>query len=66
MAAVLEQEKGPASWREVFGQTWRRPLMVGAGLAVLQQITGINAIIYYADQIFAAAGFRTQAAPSSG
>ena len=44
-----------ASWGEVFSCDLRRPLMIGVGLAVFQQITGINAIIYYADQIFAAA-----------
>ena len=45
----------------MFSQRLRKPLMVGVGLAVFQQITGINAIIYYADKIFAAAGFSTPA-----
>lgn len=50
-----------ASWAEVFSARLRRPLMVGIGLALFQQLTGINAIIYYADKIFAAAGFATPA-----
>src|SRR5262249_19721062 len=40
-------------------RTWRFPLMLGVTLAVLQQFTGINAVIYYANQIFASAGFET-------
>ena len=55
--ASLREEAHNASWSEVFDRTWRRPLVVAIGLAVFQQITGINAIIYYADTIFAAAGF---------
>ena len=62
---ALRQEAGRASWRDVFAQEWRRPLMIGIGLAVFQQITGINAIIYYADQIFAAAGFISQSAQTT-
>jgi MFS family permease len=46
-----------ASWGEVFSTTWRKPLVVAGVLAVLQQLTGINAVIYYANTIFAAAGF---------
>jgi MFS family permease len=37
----------------------RRPLYIAVGLAVFQQITGINAIIYYANEIFGNAGFST-------
>ena len=48
-----------ATWGEVFSRKLRKPLMVGVGLAIFQQITGINAIIYYANKIFAEAGFAT-------
>lgn len=57
--ATLGEEENRASWSEVFAPAWRRPLTVAVGLAVFQQITGINAIIYYANDIFAAAGFAT-------
>jgi sugar porter (SP) family MFS transporter len=54
-----EASEGEASWGEVFSPVLRRALWVGLGLAVLQQVTGINAIIYYANEIFAEAGFTT-------
>lgn len=57
-------EDSAASWREVFAREWRRPLVVAGVLAVLQQLTGINAIIYYADSIFAAAGFNNPTSES--
>ncbi len=60
--ADLDQEaKDHASWGEVFSPRVRPMLTVGVGLAVFQQITGINAVIYYADDIFARAGFTTAA-----
>jgi hypothetical protein len=58
----LREEHETPSWTDVFAPRWRTPLIIGLGLAVLQQITGINAIIYYSDSIFAAAGFTTPAA----
>jgi sugar porter (SP) family MFS transporter len=59
--AALRKDREAAPWSEIFHREWRRPLMVAIGLAVFQQITGINAIIYYANQIFASAGFVTEA-----
>ena len=58
IATTLEEEaRSAATWATVFATQWRRPLVIGVTLAVLQQFTGINAIIYYANQIFASAGF---------
>ncbi len=65
MEAALREDSHKASWGEVFDRQWRRPLMVAVGLAIYQQITGINAIIYYADSIFAAAGFASPAAQTT-
>jgi hypothetical protein len=65
IGTALHDEGERASWAEVFHRQWRRPLMIGIGLAVFQQITGINAIIYYADQIFTAAGFISQSSQTT-
>src|SRR5438105_5464152 len=47
----------PARWADLAAPDLRPALLVGVGLAVFQQVTGINTIIYYAPQIFQAAGF---------
>jgi len=59
ICACIAADADSASWRELFSKSIRTPLMIGVGLAVFQQITGINAIIYYANEIFGAAGFET-------
>lgn len=49
-ASIASEE--PASYREVFSKRMRYILWVGILLAVFQQVTGINAIMYYAPMIF--------------
>jgi SP family galactose:H+ symporter-like MFS transporter len=47
---------------ELIRPALRMPLIVGIGLAVFQQITGINTVIYYAPTIFGFAGFKNAGA----
>ncbi|MGB6870082.1 MAG: sugar porter family MFS transporter [Acidobacteriaceae bacterium] len=51
----VEQQKG--SWSELFSPLLRSAMIVGIGLAIAQQLTGINTVIYYAPTIFKFAGF---------
>ncbi len=55
--SMAKQSSGWAT--ELFRPSLRMPLIVGVGLAVFQQITGINTVIYYAPTIFEFAGFKT-------
>jgi sugar porter (SP) family MFS transporter len=52
---TLLLERG--SLAELFRPGFRRALFIAVVLAILQQITGINAILYYAPRIFERAGF---------
>ncbi|WP_364141275.1 sugar porter family MFS transporter [Paenibacillus sp. LPE1-1-1.1] len=55
----FEQESG--SIKQLFSPGLRIALIVGVGLAFLQQVTGINAVMYYAPEIFKATGAGTNA-----
>jgi MFS transporter, SP family, galactose:H+ symporter len=50
-----------ASGRELLAPRLRRPLIIGIGLAMFQQITGINTVIYFAPTIFQSAGLSSAA-----
>jgi len=53
----LVQQSG--NWRELFNPLVKPALLIGIGLAVFQQVTGINTVIYYAPTIFQFAGFQS-------
>ena len=58
--ATIAEETG--SLLQLFRPGLRVALAVGIVLAILQQITGINAILYYAPEIFRKTGLGTNAA----
>jgi MFS transporter, SP family, arabinose:H+ symporter len=43
--------------RSIFKKALRAPLIIGIMLAIFQQMSGINAIVYYGPKIFQEAGF---------
>ena len=50
------------SLRQLFQPSLRAPLWIGIMLAILQQVTGINAVLYYAPTIFQSAGLEETSA----
>jgi len=50
-------EKDQLNFRDLLAPAFRKPLIAGIGLAIFQQITGVNTIVYYAPTIFQMVGF---------
>lgn len=46
-----------ATWRDLFSPGLRRVLVIGTGLAVLQQWSGINILFNYAEEVYQGAGY---------
>src|ERR671916_3332814 len=55
--AEEEQERGRVGYAELLSPYVRPALIIGIGLAIFQQITGINTVIYYAPTILQGVGF---------
>ena len=60
MARDAEKEKG--SLRDLFSPALRLVMTIGVVVGVLQQITGINSVFFYAPTIFEQSGIGTDAA----
>ena len=55
-----KQQKG--TFKDLFSRQMRLVLLIGFGLAIFQQLSGINAVLYYAPMIFESAGSKMDAA----
>jgi len=64
LAAIqaARQADGAATWRSAFTASVRPALIVAVALALIQQLTGINTVIYYAPTIFRSAGINSNSA----
>lgn len=54
-------EEKPGAWSELLQPVVKAALVVGVGLAILQQVTGINTVIYYAPTIVEFTGVNSSA-----
>ncbi|MGV4320117.1 sugar porter family MFS transporter [Bacillus mojavensis] len=61
-AAVKDSNVEKASIKEFTTPWLRRLLLIGIGVAIVNQITGVNSIMYYGTQILQESGFGTKAA----
>jgi SP family galactose:H+ symporter-like MFS transporter len=53
----IERQQAQVGYKELLAPWIRPALIVGVGLAIFQQITGINTVIYYAPTILEKVGF---------
>jgi MFS transporter, SP family, arabinose:H+ symporter len=56
-----DRHREKVSLKEIFQPSMRLVLIIGVTLAILQQITGINAVFFYAPMIFEQSGIGTDA-----
>jgi len=58
---AADAERAGASIKELFKPAMRLVLTIGVAVAILQQITGINSVFFYAPMIFEQSGIGTDA-----
>ncbi|AIJ23871.1 sugar porter family MFS transporter [Amycolatopsis methanolica] len=60
--ALEDRQAKTGGWSDLATPWIRRLVLTGAGIAIVQQITGVNSIMYYGTQILTDAGFSANGA----
>lgn len=58
----IQSEQEPANQKPLFSKTYRFPIILAFLIAFFNQLSGINAFLYYAPRIFEASGLEESAA----
>lgn len=58
----IQSEQEPSNQKPLFSKTYRFPIILAFLIAFFNQLSGINAFLYYAPRIFEAAGLQESAA----
>ncbi|KZV42235.1 hexose transporter [Dorcoceras hygrometricum] len=64
-AASQGSSEPEAGWFDLFNRRYRNVVSVGAALFLLQQLAGINAVVYYSTAVFRSAGVASDIAASA-
>ncbi|XP_073150853.1 plastidic glucose transporter 4 [Henckelia pumila] len=64
-AASQGSSEPEAGWFDLFSRRYRNVVSVGAALFLLQQLAGINAVVYYSTAVFRSAGVASDVAASA-
>ncbi|WP_342046131.1 sugar porter family MFS transporter [Bacillus sp. OTU530] len=62
VASAQEEGMKKATFKDLNVPWVRRIVFIGIGIAIVQQVTGVNSIMYYGTEILKGAGFETEAA----
>ncbi|KAI5684297.1 hypothetical protein M9H77_05525 [Catharanthus roseus] len=64
-AAARGTSEPEAGWFDLFSSRYWKVVSVGAALFLLQQLAGINAVVYYSTSVFRSAGITSDVAASA-